>query len=122
MVNKEEKEVNIPYEDLDNFLFIVNNVMHFTIKESYERYRTVFVNDDIEISVDEYPFGVALEIENKSNTKNPEKVVIEWVDKLGLDIKKSYRLSWDDMYEELCKKQNIEKYDEVTFDKEMPSV
>ena len=122
-VNKEEeKEVNIPYEDLDNFLFIVNNVMHFSVKESYERYRTVFTNDDVEISVDEYPFGVALEIENKSETKNPEDVVREWVSKIGLDINDSYRLSWDDKYEELCKDQNIERYNEVTFDKQMPSV
>lgn len=122
-VNKEEeKEVNIPYEDLDNFLFIVNNVMHFNVKESYERYRTVFTNDDVEISVDEYPFGVALEIENKSETKNPEDVVREWVSKIGLDINDSYRLSWDDKYEELCKDQNIERYNEVTFDKQMPSV
>ena len=122
-VNKEEeKEVNIPYEDLDNFLFIVNNVMHFNVKESYERYRTVFTNDDVEISVDEYPFGVALEIENKSETKNPEDIVREWVSKIGLDISDSYRLSWDDKYEELCKDQNIERYNEVTFDKQMPSV
>ena len=122
-VNKEEeKEVSIPYEDLDNFLFIVNNVMHFTVKESYERYRTVFVNDDIEISVDEYPFGVALEIENKSVSKNPEDTVREWVNKIGLDINDSYRLSWDDKYKELCESQNIEMYSEVSFDKIMPSV
>ena len=122
-VNKEEeREVNIPYEDLDNFLFIVENVMHFTVVESYERYRTIFYNDDIEISVDEYPFGLALEIENKSNEKNPEDVVKEWVSNLNLDIKDSYRLSWDDKYEELCKKQGIKQYNEVTFDKEMPFI
>ena len=122
-VNKEEeKEVEIPYADLDNFLYIVNNVMHFTIKESYERYRIVFTNEDVEISVDEYPFGIALEIENKSITKNPEDVVREWVAKIGLDIKDSYRLSWDDKYGELCANQNIERYDEVTFDKKMPTI
>lgn len=122
-VNKEEeKEFNVQYDELDNFLFIVENVMHFTVVESYERYRTIFYNDDIEISVDEYPFGLALEIENKSVEKNPEEVVKEWVLKLGLDINNSYRLSWDDKYEELCKKQNVTRYSEVTFDKEMPSV
>ena len=122
-VNKEEeKEVNIPYEDIDNFLFIIENVMHFTTIESYERYRTVFTNEDIEISVDEYPFGIALEIENKSDTKDPEEVVKGWTSKIGLDIKNSYRLSWDDKYSELCKEQNIEIYNEVTFDKKMPVV
>lgn len=76
LVNKEEEvEVHILYEEVDSFLYLVENVMHFTLVESYERYRTVFINDDIEISVDEYPFGVALEIENKSKDKNPEDVL-----------------------------------------------
>lgn len=122
-VNKEEeKEVNIPFEDVDNFIFIIENVMHFNIVESYERYRTIFYNDDIEISVDEYPFGIALEIESKTKDKNPEETVKEWVSKLKLDINNAYRLSWDDKYEELCKEQEITKYDEVTFDKEMPKI
>lgn len=122
-VNKEEeKEVNISKDDIDNFMFIVNNVMHFNVVESYERYRTVFENQDVEISVDEYPFGIALEIENKSKIKNPEEVVTYWVNKLGLDFNDSYRLSWDDKYLELCKEQGMEVYNEVTFDKKMPFI
>ena len=47
-VNKEEeKEVRIKSEDIENFLFIINNVMHFTTVESYERYRTVFENEEV---------------------------------------------------------------------------
>ena len=38
------------------------------------------------------------------------------------DIKKSYRLSWDDKYLELCEEQGIERFNEVTFDRPMPSV
>lgn len=122
-VNKEEeKEVKINKEDIDNFMFIVSNVMHFNIVESYERYRTIFENKDVEISVDEYPFGVALEIENKSQTKKPEEVITGWVDRLGLSFDDSYRLSWDDKYLELCKEQGIESYSEVTFDKPMPTI
>ena len=123
LVNKEEeKEVRISYEDVDNFTFIIENVMHFKVVDSYERYRTIFTNEDVEISIDEYPFGIALEIENKSSTKNPEEVVMNYVSKLKLNIKDSYRLSWDDKYAELCKKQNKEIYNEVTFDKDMPSI
>lgn len=122
-VNKEEeKEVRINSTDIDNFLFIVSNVMHFTTVESYERYRTVFENDEVEISVDEYPFGVCVEIENKSTTKNPEDVVKEWVNRIGLNINDAYRLSWDDKYLELCEEQGIERFNEVTFDRPMPSV
>ena len=122
-VNKEEeKEVRINPEDIDNFIFIINNVMHFEVVESYERYRTVNENEDIEVSLDEYPFGVCVEIENKSLTKNPEEVVKTWVDKLGLNINNAYRLSWDDKYLELCDEQGIERYNEVTFDKKMPII
>lgn len=122
-VNKEEeREVRINVSDIDNFLFIINNVMHFTVVESYERYRTVFENQDVEISVDEYPFGVCIEIENKSTIKNPCDVVLEWVNRIGLNINDAYRLSWDDKYLELCEEQGIERFNEVTFDKPMPSV
>ncbi len=122
-VNKEEeKEVRINSEDIDNFIYIIENVMHFGIVESYERYRNSFENEEIEISVDEYPFGVCVEVENKSTTRNPEEVVKEWTSKVGLDINKSYRLSWDDKYKELCEEQNIERYSEVAFDKPMPKV
>lgn len=123
LVNKEEeKEVRISYDDVDNFIFIIENVMHFKVVDSYERYRTIFTNEDVEISIDEYPFGIALEIENKSSTKNPEEVVMNYASKLKLNIKDSYRLSWDDKYVELCKEQNKEIYNEVTFDKDMPSI
>lgn len=122
-VNKEEeKEVRINSADIDNFIFIINNVMHFEVVESYERYRTVYDNEDVEVSLDEYPFGVCIEIENKSLTKDPEEVVKNWVDKLGLDINNAYRLSWDDKYLELCNEQGIERYNEVTFDKKMPII
>ena len=122
-VNKEEEvEVHILYEEIDDFLYLIDNVMHFTLVESYERYRTVFINDDIEISVDEYPFGVALEIENKSKDKNPEDVTLYYTNLLGLDINKAYRLSWDDKYEELCKKEGKKIYKNVSFDKDMPHI
>ena len=45
LVNKEEeKEVNIPFDDKDNFLYIISNIMKFRVVESYERYRTTYSN------------------------------------------------------------------------------
>lgn len=90
--------------------------------ESYERYRTLFYNDDIEISIDEYPFGIALEIENKGTKSDPESNVKQWVDIIGLDLSKAYRLSWDDKYTELCKEQGIEHFSNVSFGLPMPPV
>ena len=122
-VNKEEeKEVRINADDINNFLFIISNVMHFNVVESYERYWTVFENDEVEISIDEYPFGICIEVENKSITKDPVDVVYEWVSRIGLNINDAYRLSWDDKYLELCKEQGVECFNEVTFDKPMPCI
>ena len=122
LVNKEEeKEVRINYEDYDNLIFLLDNVLHMELVESYERYRTNYSNNEIEISIDEYPFGFALEIENKK-TDNPEETVKKYVELIGLDINDSYRLSWDDKYSELCKEQNIKELKEVKFGSEMPKV
>ena len=122
-VNKEEEvELNIEYVEYENLIFIINNVLKMKCIESYERYRTIIYNQEIEIAVDEYPFGLALEIENKSINKNPKQIVEKWTKKLNLDINKAYRLSWDDKYTELCKEQNIERYNHVTFDLPMPQI
>lgn len=122
-VNKEEEvELTIKSDEYENLMFVINNVLKMKSIESYERYRTIFTNEDVEISIDEYPFGIALEIENKSNDKDPEVVVKNWTELLGLNIKDAYRLSWDDKYTELCKEQGVEHYNHVTFDLPMPKV
>ncbi len=122
-INKEEEvELSIKHEEYDNLMFLINSVLKMKDVESYERYRTIFYNDEIEISIDEYPFGIALEIENKSEDGNPREIIKKWLDILQLDIKKAYRLSWDDKYIELCKSQNVEIFNHVTFDLPMPEV
>ena len=122
-VNEEEEvELTIKYEEYNNLIFIIEEVLKMKSIESYERYRTIYHNNEIEIAIDEYPFGIALEIENKSNSENPKEVVKKWTEILNLDINNSYKLSWDDKYTSLCREQNIEIYKHVTFDKEMPVV
>ena len=119
---EEEIEVSINPEEYDKLCSLLEEVIHLSIVESYERYRSIFSNEDIEIVVDEYPFGLCVEIENKSKTKDAEKVIKEWLSKLKLDINEAYRLSWDDKYAELCKEQNKEIYNVVRFDKDMPKI
>ena len=122
-VNKEiEKEVHIDSNDIDDLFYILDNVLHLKKVESYERNRFIFYNDEVEIAVDEYPFGVAVEIEAIKNVVNPKEVVLKWEMILNLDSKRKYRLSWDDKYHELCDTQNIEEYSDVLFDKPMPKV
>ena len=120
--NEEEIEVSIKVEEYDNLCLLLNNVLHLEKIESYERYRSVFSSEDVEIVVDEYPFGVCIEIENKSKSKNAEDVINEWINILRFDINKAYKLSWDDKYAELCKLQNKKIESIVRFDKDMPQV
>ncbi len=121
-INKEEEiEVNVDYNDYNNLISILENILKMKRIESYERYRTTFTNSDVEISIDEYPFGIALEIESKSEKNNPD-IIKYFVDILNLNIKDAYRLSFDDKYSSLCKEQNIKYYKDITFDKPMPDV
>ena len=120
--NEEEIEISIEPEEYDNLCLILEKVLHLELIESYERYRSVYKNEDVEIVLDEYPFGLCIEIENKSNTKVAEEVIKYWLDKLNFNIAEAYNLSWDDKYEELCKEQNIKVEKIVRFDKEMPKV
>lgn len=121
-VNKEEEyELTINPDEYENLIFITENVLKMKSVESYERYRTIYSNGEIEISLDEYPFGIALEIENKRSF-DPEENIRKWANILNLDIEKAYRLSWDDKYLELCNSQNIEVFRHVLFNLPMPEV
>lgn len=122
-VNEEEEvELSFDFEELDQLTFLLEKVIKMKNVESYERYRNVFSNEDIEIVVDKYPFGIALEIENKSKTKNGEETVLNWVKNLGLKPEDAFRLSWDDKYTELCRSQGVEIFKHVKFGLPMPKV
>ena len=123
LIHKEEEiEISINPEEYDNLCLLLDKVLHLNLVESYERYRTIFSNEDIEIVVDEYPFGLCIELENKSKHKNAEDVIKNWLKKLKFDINDAYRLSWDDKYAELCKEQNKKVENIVRFNKDMPKV
>ena len=123
LINREEEiECRINSEDYENFIYLTENIVKLNRVESYERYRTSYINDDIEISIDEYPFGIALELEAKSNI-NQEDIIDKYMKILNLKYENSYRLSWDDKYEELCAEQGIVKKKDILFsDKNMPVV
>ncbi len=123
LIHKEEEiEVSIKPEEYDNLCLLLESVLHLKLVESYERYRSVFYNDEVEIVVDEYPFGICIEIENKSETKDASDVIKSWLNKLDFDINNAYRLSWDDKYSELCKKQNKKVESKVRFNQDMPQI
>ena len=113
---EEEIEVELNKNQVNNLQTLLEQVLKMKRIESYQRYRNVFFNSDVEIVVDKYPFGIALEIENKSKTKNGEDIVNKWAKELKLNIEERYKLSWDDKYTSLCKKQGITPVKDVIFD------
>ena len=113
---EEEIEVELNENQVNNLQTLLEQVLKMKRIESYQRYRNVFVNSDVEIVVDKYPFGIALEIENKSKIKNGEDVINKWVEELNLNIEERYKLSWDDKYTSLCKEQGITPVKDVIFD------
>ena len=122
-INKEEEiELTIKSEEYNNLMYIIINVLHMKEVEVYERYRSIFSNKEIEIVLDEYPFGLALEIEAKKDNDNPELVIDKYIKILNLNYNDAYRLSWDDKYKELCEEQNIMMHNKVLFGMEMPKV
>lgn len=123
----DEEEVEVELKDtnqIENMKYLLEKVLKLKRIESYQRYRNIFSNEDVEIVVDKYPFGVALEIENKSKNKEAIDVIEYWSNVIGVDIKDAYRLSWDDKYTSLCKEQNIVPVKDVVFDKniKMPKI
>ena len=113
---EEEIEVELKEGQLENLQLLLETIVRMKRVESYQRYRNVFCNSDVEIVVDKYPFGIALEIENKSKIKKGEDVINQWVKELNLNIEERYKLSWDDKYTSLCKEQGITPVKDVIFD------
>lgn len=114
---KYEEEVETDFEtDIASFVKIINK-MGYQPTTSYERYRETYLTRDIKITLDQFPFGYILEIEGN------EDEIRKTCGLLGPDIKKSYPLSCDDAYVDLCKKKDIEPKDHILFDDpEMPKM
>lgn len=118
---EEEVEVEVTHHSTKNLIYLLEDVLHMTLIESYTRTRHIFKNDDIEVAIDIYPFMIAIEIENKSKDKDPKAVILYYLNLLNFQLEESYRLSWDDKYEELCNEQKIRKESHVDSTKEMPT-
>lgn len=114
---KKEEEIETAFTtNIDSFFHILNK-MGYEVTTSYERFRETYKANHTKITLDEFPFGYILEIEG------PEKNIDEVCGTLKLDKKKSYALSCDDAYVELCKKNKITPKDHILFDDpEMPHI
>jgi len=114
---KKEEEIETSFKtDIDSFLQILSK-MGYQLVSSYERYRETYILNGVKITLDEFPFGYILEIEGDNSG------IHQICKLLNLKMKKSYPLSCDDAYVDLCKKNHIKPKDHILFDDlEMPKL
>ena len=86
-------------------------MMEFTKTTSYERYRSYFHKNDIEVMIDEFPYGVFVEIEGN------ERVIIGVSNDLGFNIKDNLTDSCDTIYTKRCIEKGIEPSKHILFNK-----
>lgn len=114
---KKEEEIEISFAADINSFFQILNKMGYEITNSYERYRETYKTKETKITLDEFPFGYVLEIEGDENDIN------EACGFLKLDMEKSYALSCDDAYADLCEKENKKPKNHILFDDaDMPAI
>ncbi|MDR2063626.1 MAG: hypothetical protein LBQ02_02430 [Candidatus Nomurabacteria bacterium] len=109
-----EYEFNVNPEGAQNVIYILETVLCCPRIESYERIRHFFIGKDIEITLDEFPFGLMLEFELKKSTS--EKKLLETVKKFGLNKNHASKNSCDDMYKQLCREHGIKPLPDIMFE------
>ncbi len=116
---KKESEIyyNFDSSQSPENLFLIFKIMGLKERDSYERTRKTFSNDEIKLTIDEFPFGYVAEIEGK------EEKVKKYENLLSMENFPQYGASCDDLYIELCRKEGKKPKKSILFnDKSMPSL
>lgn len=119
---RKEKEVEFTFDikDIDSVKNIIENILQCPIVSSYERRRHYYSTSNFSITLDEFPFGLMLEFEfKKNNISNAD--INNSLKLFSLKIEEASSLSCDDMYKNLCLKNNKKNKSDILFsDKNMP--
>lgn len=119
---RKEKEVefNFGIEDIDDVRDIIENILRCPLVSSYERRRHYYSTSNFSITLDEFPFGLMLEFEFKKNNISNANIN-NLLKSFNLKIEEASFLSCDDMYKNLCLKNNKKNKSDILFsDKNMP--
>jgi len=112
---KKEEEIEVAFRTNPELLVLILNKMGFNSVSSYERFRTTYAMDNTKVTMDEFPFGWVLEIEGE------EEDINQIVKKLGLKKSDSTLESCDDVYDRLCREQELAPKNDILFgDENMP--
>lgn len=122
---RHENEIEFDFDpkQINAVKMILEDVLKCPKISSYERYRTHYSMKNVQVTIDEFPFGLVLEIESKKGNMTNEKELIAAATLFDLSPEQSSRLSCDDMYHALCKKANIQPQPHILFnDRNMPQL
>ncbi len=118
---EEEIEYQVSLTDFNNVKNIFENILKCPRMSSYERIRHNFDDQNVKITLDEFPYGLMLEFELKNNKKITN--LMTEIEKFNLTLEEASRLSCDDKYHQLCQENNqISKTDILFSDKDMPLI
>jgi len=119
--HEEEVEFEVAYKDKKVVIEMFEKVLKCPRVSSYDRYRNYFSASGLEITLDEFPYGLMIEFEAKGESGSKE--IERGVSEFGIDITTSSPLSCDDKYRELCEKSGVRPKQNIQFeDEEMPSI
>lgn len=120
---RHENEIEFSFDpkEMPAVQLIIENVLHCPRISSYERYRSYYKKGDITITLDEFPFALMLELEIAVDSKDGENQITNILPQLKLSPSLASSYSCDDMYRELCIKENKKPRSDVLFsDPDMP--
>lgn len=120
---RHENEIEFSFDpkEMSAVQAIMENVLHCPRISSYERYRSYYKNGDIDITLDEFPFALMLELEIAEDSKDGENQITNILSQLKLSPSLASSYSCDDMYRELCIKERKEPKSDILFsDPDMP--
>lgn len=119
---EEEIEYSTPANEFESLTAIFEDILKCKRVSSYERIRNFLSTDKIQVTCDQFPFGLMLEIELKGSDADEQDLFSE-VERLGLQPKDASNLSCDDMYFKLCRQHGQSPLPDIAFDdKTMPKI
>jgi len=118
---EEEIEYEIAAKNAKSAKQILEEILQCPRISSYERIRHNFDSQFASITLDQFPYGLMLEFEAKPKTT--EKQLLDEVASCKLDPEESSKMSCDDQYFSLCKRDGIKPKSDILFnDPTMPKL
>lgn len=118
---EEEVEININADEAEQVVLIFEHILKCPVVSSYERVRHFFYGKNLQITLDEFPFGLMLEFELKGSGN--DATLHKSISEMGLELDQASHLSCDDKYHELCENAGIKPRNNIKFsDSTMPTI